>query len=149
MQNPVLLLPSTMQALQTASGAGAKAGVPDAVLELVHLRVSQINGCALCLSLDAPRVIASGPDGIERALLVAGWREAPCFDKAERAALALAEAVTRQADDPASVTDEIWADAAASFDEQQLAGLLVHISIVNVWNRLNASTRQQAGSFKL
>jgi alkylhydroperoxidase family enzyme len=149
MKNPVLVLPDAMKAFQAAGNTARTAGVPDATLDLIHLRVSQINGCALCLSLDVPKVTKSGDDGIERALLVAGWREAPCFDKAEQAALGLAEAVTRLADDPGVVSDEIWAEAAAHYDEKQLAALLIHIATINVWNRVNVSTRQPAGAFKL
>ena len=78
---------------------------------------------------------------------MAAWREAPWYSDAERAALALTEAVTRIADRPESITDEIWADAAEQYDESQLGGLLINIGAINVWNRLNAATRTLAGSW--
>jgi alkylhydroperoxidase family enzyme len=80
-------------------------------------------------------------------LTVAGWRDAPYFTDAERAALALAEAVTRLADRPDPVPDAIWDEAAKHYDERQLGALVLGISAVNVWNRLNVSTRQVAGEW--
>ena len=71
----------------------------------------------------------------------------PLVRDAERAALALTEATTRIADRPESITDEIWADAAEHYDEKQLSGLLLAIGAINVWNRLNAATRQLAGAY--
>ncbi len=75
------------------------------------------------------------------------WREAPYFTDAERAALALAEAVTRLADRPDPVPDEIWDEAARHYDEQGLAALLLSIATANVFNRLNLPTRQVAGAW--
>ena len=87
--------------------------------------------------------------GDGRAPLRAGrWREAPYYSDAERAALALAEGVTRLADHPDPVPDEIWAEAARHFDEQALAGLVLAIANQNLWNRLNVATRQVAGEWK-
>jgi alkylhydroperoxidase family enzyme len=88
---------------------------------------------------------AGEPD--ERIHTVAAWREAPYFSDAERAALALAEAVTRLSDRPDPVPDELWDEVRRHYDDGQLAALLVAIASVNVWNRLNAATRQVAGSF--
>ena len=82
----------------------------------------------------------------ERIFAVAAWREAPYFTDAERAALALAEAVTRLSDRTDPVPDAVWDEAARHYDEPALAALLVSIATVNVWNRLNAATRQVAGS---
>jgi alkylhydroperoxidase family enzyme len=78
---------------------------------------------------------------------VAAWRDAPYFTDAERAALALAEAVTRLSDRPDPVPDEIWDEATRHYDERALAGLLLAISLINVWNRLNVSTKQVAGEW--
>ena len=83
----------------------------------------------------------------ERVFAVAAWREAPYFTDAERAALALAEAVTRLSDRTDPVPDEIWDEAARHYDEQALAALIISIATVNAWNRLNASTRQVAGEW--
>jgi alkylhydroperoxidase family enzyme len=73
---------------------------------------------------------------------VAGWRHAPLFTEAERAALALTEAVTRLADREDAVPDAVWNEAARHFDERDLAALVIHIALVNFYNRLNVSTRQ-------
>jgi AhpD family alkylhydroperoxidase len=142
MKNPAFLLPDTMKALQ-ATHADSEKLVPAKILGLVHLRASQINGCAVCLDL---HVKLSEKDGEtdQRMFTVAGWRDAPYFTDAERAALALTEAVTLLA--TGGVPDDVWADAARHFDEKQLAALLVSISMVNVWNRLNIATRQIAGA---
>lgn len=77
---------------------------------------------------------------------VAGWRDASYFDGAERAALALAEAMTRLSDRSDPVPDDVYKEAAAHYDEQQLSGLLLSIAAINVWNRLNIATRQVAGA---
>lgn len=81
----------------------------------------------------------------ERLFAVAAWRDAPYFSDAERAALALTEAVTRLSDRADPVPDEIWNEAARHYDEQALGALLLAIALINVWNRLNVATRQVAG----
>ena len=83
----------------------------------------------------------------KRLVTVAAWRDAPYFTDAERAALALTEAVTRLSDRPDPVCDEVWNDAARHFDERTLGGLLLAIAAINVWNRLNVATRQVAGEW--
>jgi AhpD family alkylhydroperoxidase len=115
-------------------------------LALVHLRVSQINGCSYCVVNAAQQ--AEQADEAERLRLfaVAAWRDAPYFTDAERAALALTEAVTRLADRPNPVPDEVWNEAAVHFTEEELSALLTAIATVNVWNRMNVPTRQVAGS---
>jgi alkylhydroperoxidase family enzyme len=84
----------------------------------------------------------------ERVYPVAAWRDAPYFTDAERAALALAEAVTRVADRGEPVSDELWAEVSQHYDEQGVTALLVAITGVNVWNRLNAVTRQPADAWR-
>jgi len=78
---------------------------------------------------------------------VAARRDTPFFTEAERAALALAEAVTRLSDRPDPVPDEIWDEAARHYDEKELASLLLMIATTKVYNRLNVSTKQTAGSW--
>src|SRR5260370_31982153 len=80
-----------------------------------------------------------------RLATVAAWRDAPYFTDAERAALALTEAVTRLADRPDPVPDEIWDEAARHYDEAQLAALVLSIASINTWNRINVPTRQITG----
>jgi len=145
MKNPAFVVPGAMQALQALAASAEKGGVPKRTLSLIHLRVSQINGCAVCLDLHARGFHEEETN--ERLLTVAGWHDAPYFTDAERAALALAEAVTRLADRRDPVPDAIWEEAAKHYDERQLGALVVGISAVNVWNRLNVTTRQVAGEW--
>jgi AhpD family alkylhydroperoxidase len=148
MNHPAMVVPGAMDAMQALSKAAAGTGVPFATLKMVQLRASQINGCSFCVELHARELRKAG-ESEERIATVAAWREAPWFSDAERAALALTEALTRLADRPGSVTDEIWADAARHYDEPQLGGLLVDIGSINVWNRLNAATHQPAGAYEV
>jgi AhpD family alkylhydroperoxidase len=120
--------------------------LPEATGNLVHLRVSQINGCSACLDGGARTAHKAG-ESAERLFAVAAWREAPYFTDAERAALALAEAVTRLSDRSDPVPDEIWAEAARHYTEQELAALVLWIATANLFNRLNATTKQVAGAW--
>jgi AhpD family alkylhydroperoxidase len=120
--------------------------VPKVTLDLVHLRASQINGCSVCVDMHARDLRKEG-ESDERLFAVAAWRETPYFTDAERAALALAEAATRLADRSDPVPDDVWDEAARQYDEQQLAALTLSIAHVNLWNRLNATTRQIAGAW--
>jgi alkylhydroperoxidase family enzyme len=86
-------------------------------------------------------------DTDERLFAVAGWQQAPYFSSAERAALALDEAVTRLSDRADPVPDEIWDEAARHYNESALAALILWIAMTNVWNRLNVTTRQVAGEW--
>lgn len=144
MTNPVLVLPEALTAL-VALGRTAQSGtVPQSTHTLMHLRVSQINGCGVCVDMHARELRESG-ESAERIAAVAAWREAPYFTDAERAALDLAEAATRLSDRPDAVPDAVWDAAAARYDEKELAGLLVSIATINAFNRLNAASRQIAG----
>jgi AhpD family alkylhydroperoxidase len=146
MENPALKVPGAMEALLSLAKAASKAGVPKTTHDLVHLRASQINGCSVCVDLHA-RDLRKAGESDERMFAVAAWREAPYFTDAERAALALCEAVTRLADRPDPVPDDVWDEAARHYDEDQLGALVLTIAQINVWNRLNAATRQVAGSY--
>ena len=102
---------------------------------------------AASASTCTPATAKKGGETDERLFAVAAWRDAPYFTDAERAALALTEAVTRLSDRADPVPDEIWNEAARHYDEPALAALLLAIATVNVWNRLNGPTRQVAGSW--
>ncbi|MGV1789590.1 carboxymuconolactone decarboxylase family protein [Rhizobium sp. A37_96] len=143
MKNPVLVLPETLQALLAVSNSIKDRGLSETVMDLVHLRVSQINGCSVCTDMGFRKLQKAG-EAMERIVGVSAWREMPYFSDAERAALALGEAVTRLADRPDAVTDEIWSEAARHYDEKALSALIVSIAIDNVWNRLNSTVRQPA-----
>ena len=147
LKNPARLLPGAQKAIQDLTASCQQAGVPAAVMEFVHLRTSQINGCSFCVDY-AWRGRKKGSEEEDRRLFaVAAWRETPYFTSAERAALALAESVTRLADRPDPVPDEVWDEAARHFDEKQLAAIVLWVSVTNVYNRVNASTRQPAGTW--
>ncbi|MFE7275788.1 carboxymuconolactone decarboxylase family protein [Streptomyces sp. NPDC057623] len=122
--------------------------LPAATQELVALRVSQINGCAACLDMHTKEAAAAGETSV-RLNLVAAWREATVFTDAERAALELAEQGTRVADAASGVSDEVWANAAKHYDEEQLTALVLLTSFMNSVNRLNIITRQPAGTYEV
>ena len=145
MKNPIMLLPEALPALLALNKA-SESNLPPTTRKLVHLRASQINGCSVCVDMHA-RELKKSNESDERLFAVAAWRDAPYFTDAERAALALTEAVTRLSDRPDPVPDEIWNDAARHYDEPALAALIVQIALINVFNRLNVPTRQVAGSF--
>jgi AhpD family alkylhydroperoxidase len=142
--HPAFALPKALETLQSLSKVVQRSGVPAKTVELVSLRASQINGCAVCL-VQHPKIMRKLGETDDRIFAVAAWREAPYFTEAERAALALTEAVTRVADKADPVPDEIWDEAARHYSETELAGLLLAITNINTWNRLNAATRQVAG----
>jgi AhpD family alkylhydroperoxidase len=144
MANPAVMIPGAMEALQALHAAVESCGVPERTLELMNIRASQINGCAVCLDMH-PKLAKKAGASDSQINGVAAWREMPYFDDAEQAALGLVEAATRLADRPDAVSDEIWDEAARHYDEKQLAGLTLSIAGINVWNRLNATTRQIAG----
>jgi AhpD family alkylhydroperoxidase len=144
--NPAMLFPEAMQHLQALSQVSEQSGVPSKTLALMHLRASQINGCAVCIDLHV-RFPQYKEESMERLLAVAAWRDAPFFTDAERAALALTEAVTRLSDREDPVPDAVWEWAAKHYNEKELGGLLLTIATVNVWNRLNVATRQVAGEW--
>jgi len=145
MKNPAMLNPEAMQAIMALAESAESGGVPMSTLALVHLRASQVNGCSVCVDL-AWR-FKKAEDTNERLFAAAAWRDAPFFTEAERAALALAESVTRLSDRPDPVPDEVWNEAARHYSEPQLVSLLLWISVTNVWNRLNVATRQVAGEW--
>ena len=145
MPNPAMVL-GAMEPFQALFKAVYTGGVDQATLELVHLRASQINGCSACVDSGARSARKAG-ETEERLATVAAWREAPYFSDAERAALALAEAATRLADRPDPVPDEVWDAAAAHYDEKGLAAIVFMIALTNLFNRVNATTRQVAGAW--
>ncbi|AGS24921.1 carboxymuconolactone decarboxylase protein (plasmid) [Rhizobium etli] len=147
MGNPALVLPEAMQALNALSKVPTETGLSPKLLELVNLRASQINGCSVCID-GHWRVARKHGETDERLFAVAGWRDAPYYSEAERAALALTEAVTRTSDRADPVPDEIWDEATRHYDGRSLAALVIAIANINVWNRLNIATRQIAGAWK-
>jgi AhpD family alkylhydroperoxidase len=121
-------------------------GVPRQTLELVHMRASQINGCNACIASGIKSAETIGLSS-ERLLALPAWRESALYDDAERAAFGLAEAMTRLADHPDAVTNEIWAEAAEHFDERALSALVSMIALTNFFNRVNTTLRVQPGAW--
>jgi AhpD family alkylhydroperoxidase len=144
MTNPALLLPDALEAALALAFA-AKGDLPQRTVELVHLRASQINGCGVCVDMHTKGAKREGETD-ERLHAVAAWRDTPYFSEAERAALALAESVTRLSDRPDPVPDEVWDEAVRYYDDVALASLLATIGVINLFNRFNVPTRQVAGS---
>ena len=145
MKSPAVIIPDAMTAIRSLNEAVQQGGVPQRTLDLVHLRASQINGCAVCLGA----AVKARTDGEtdERLFTLSAWRETPYFSDAERAALALTEAVTRLSDRTDPVPDEIWDEAVGHYDEKQMAALVLWIATVNVFNRVNVATRQVPGQW--
>jgi len=140
-------VPEALEAMLALGKAAYKGGVPRTTHMLVHLRASQINGCSFCVEMHSRELREAG-ESEERIATVAAWRESPYFTEGERAALALTEAATRLSDRSDPVPDETWDEAARCYDDAQLASLVLSITAINAWNRLNVTTRQPAGSWR-
>ncbi|MFI1582669.1 carboxymuconolactone decarboxylase family protein [Embleya sp. NPDC020630] len=136
-----------MKHLIAAGKALSDSTVPAATRELVMLRASQINGCAGCIDMHTKDAAHAGESSVRLNLVVA-WREATVFTDAERAALELAEQGTRIADAADGVPDEVWANAAKYYDEDQLADLVAQIAVINAFNRGNVMVRTPAGDYR-
>lgn len=145
MNNPALVLPDAMQALQ-ALDKSTEDRLPYTTQKLIHLRASQINGCSACVDMHSRELKKAGEKD-QRIFAVAAWRETPFYTDAERAALALTESVTRLSDQSDPVPDHVWNDAKRHYDESELAALVVTISLINVWNRFNVSVKQPVGAW--
>jgi AhpD family alkylhydroperoxidase len=143
MPNPAFAVDGAMDALNAVAKSIVRARIP-VPRELMHLRASQINGCSVCVDMHAKAARKAG-ESEERVFAVAAWRETRYFSDAERAALALTEALTRMADRADQVPDAIWNAAAEHFDQTQLGALVLDIATTNLWNRLNVATGQVAG----
>jgi AhpD family alkylhydroperoxidase len=147
MSNPAMMIPQAMQALYALGKTTENAGVPKTTLLLVTLRASQINGCSLCVDMHSAELKQAG-ESDQRIYAVSAWRDAPFYTDPERAALALTEAVTRLADRADPVPDDLWNGTRRYYDERACAALLLAIGLINVWNRLNAATRQVASEWR-
>jgi len=145
-KNPAMLLPDATQALMALNSTVEKSGLSRTVVGLVHLRISQVNGCSVCVDIGWRQLKRAGETD-QRLFTVSAWRDTPYFTDAERAALALAEAATRIADSAEPVPDDVWNQAAVHFNERTLAALTLSIALTNTWNRLNIATRQISGDW--
>jgi AhpD family alkylhydroperoxidase len=148
-KSPAMTVLGALEALVALTKSVEKCSVPRTTLELMNLRASQINGCSVCLDLHS-RALKKIGEKDERIIAVAAWREAPCYSDAERAALAalaLTEAATRLNDRADPVPEEIWREASKHYNESTLGALVMSIGLINLWNRLNAATRQVGGEW--
>ncbi|MBD0383058.1 carboxymuconolactone decarboxylase family protein [Paenibacillus sedimenti] len=129
--------PEAFQAMLRLEKFVAESGIDHTLLELIKLRASQINGCAFCLNMHAQDARSQG-ESEQRIYLLNAWREAPYYTDAERAALALTEAVTRISE--AGVPQAIYDEARRHFDGKQFTAILMAINTINCWNRLAITT---------
>lgn len=150
MNNPAMLLPDALPALQNMAKIIAKAAqksdLPMRTIHLVYLRASQINGCSVCVGLHVHDAKNAGETD-ERLFATAAWRDAPYFTDAERAALELAESATRLSDRADPVPDAVWNEVSKYYNEPARAALVLAIGSINLWNRLNVTTKQVAGEW--
>jgi AhpD family alkylhydroperoxidase len=147
LKNPAAIVPEAMAPLQALGQLlGQLQGPPARALSLAMLRVSQLNGCALCLDGSCMMLKKFG-ETEERLFAVSAWRESARFTAPERAALSLAEAMTRMSDRSDPVPDAVWDEAARHFDERELSFLVLGIAAQNLYNRINVTTRQVAADW--
>jgi AhpD family alkylhydroperoxidase len=131
----------------SASKAAESGVVPQSTAELVKIRASQINGCAVCLDMHTKDAAHAGETPV-RLNMIAAWREATVFTDAERAALAVTEEGTRIADGAGGVSDETWELARRHFDDDQLVAIVSLVALINAYNRMNAIPRIPAGDYE-
>lgn len=160
MENPSLVVPGALQPLLDLTKVIGKVGVPQTTLDLVRLRVSEINGRVYLLTDESGTEADESADqsakepekqqvkADERLPLVATWRSESCFTDAERSALEMAEAVTLMTDPQDMASDAVWEDAAQYYSDEQLGALVMHIGLVNLWNRVNVATRQEPAAWR-
>lgn len=132
--------PGGVKALGGVYAHVMQSGLDPILVDLVYLRVSQINGCAYCLEMHTTDLIKKGVTPVKLALLQAWHESGPVFTEREKAALAWAESVTRVAD--THVPDDVFNMAAAVFSETELADLTIAIGLMNAYNRLAISFRR-------
>lgn len=138
---------SFVKKFNAAGMAVTESGLPKTIQELVKIRASQINGCGMCTDMHTKDAAHAG-ETQQRLNLVAAWREATVFTEAERAALALTEEGTRIADAATGVSADVWDHARKHFDDDELAGLITLIAVINGYNRLNVLAGTPAGDYE-
>ncbi len=137
--------PGVLHAMLGLSKYLSQSGLEPALLDLINLRASQINGCAYCIDMHWKDLRAAG-ENEQRLYGLDAWQESPYYTDRERAALAWTEAVTRLAD--GHVPDAVFEEARRFFSETELADLTLGIVAINGWNRLNIAFRTPAGAYE-
>ncbi|MDA8192524.1 MAG: carboxymuconolactone decarboxylase family protein [Thermaerobacter sp.] len=138
------ILPQAYQALRGLDQATGDLGLDKALLELVKVRVSQINRCAFCIDMHTKDARALG-ESEQRLYGLSAWRETPYYSERERAALAWAESVTLLID---SVPDRLYEETRKWFADDELVGLTLAVVAINSWNRFAISFRTLPGSYR-
>lgn len=138
--------PAAFKAMLGLEACTRESGLEHSLLELVKMRVSQINGCAYCLDMHSKDARAAG-ETEQRLHLLAAWREAPFYTPRERAALAWAEAVSLVASN--DLADALYAEVRAQFDEKAMVDLTLAIIAINGWNRLAIGFRVEVGGYQV
>ena len=144
--NPVMTVPNVLPNLLSLGEAIKAVDLDAELLELIHMRASQINSCSMCLDLAGSGLtkLATAP---EKMYSIAAWAQSPHFDDREKAVLKATEEVTRMGDGAGGLSDATFDDLATPFDEPQIAAIILNIRLVNFWNRVNDSTHQVPGSW--
>jgi AhpD family alkylhydroperoxidase len=135
--------PELAKKLFELSLATKKSSLGNTILDLVNIRASQLNGCALCLDMHCKEAKIHGEREL-RIYHVPIWRESTLFSDAERAALEWTETVTKLSEH--GVSDEVYDRVRAQFSETQISELTFAVGVINMWNRLNISFRVVPGS---
>ncbi len=125
--------PDAIQAMRALSNYSKNSGLGPTLIELINMRVSQINGCAFCLAMHYTDARKNGETEARLSMLPA-WREAPLYSERERAALAWTEALTHIG--PEAAPDELYTDVRRHFSEEEMVKLSLAIAVINSWNRL-------------
>ncbi|MBP3966569.1 carboxymuconolactone decarboxylase family protein [Paenibacillus lignilyticus] len=143
--NYMKVQPESLQTLLKLEGYVKKSGLEEKLLELIKLRASQLNGCAYCLDMHTKDARAMG-ETEQRLYLLNAWREAPFYTEAERAALALTEAVTKISE--GGVSQALYEQVREYYDEAEYVDLIMAINAINCWNRMAISTAMVPGDYQ-
>jgi AhpD family alkylhydroperoxidase len=119
--------------------------LPSPLHDLVTVRASQLNGCAVCIDMHWKDGRAAG-ESEERLYMLGAWRESPLYTERERAALELCEAMTLISE--RNVPDDVWERVRAEFGEEEVANLIFAITAINAWNRLMITARVEPGHYE-
>jgi AhpD family alkylhydroperoxidase len=125
--------PEAYQAMRTLSTYSKNSGLGPTLIELINMRVSQINGCAFCLAMHFADARKNG-ESEARLHLLPAWRETPLYTERERAALAWAEALTHIG--PEAAPDSLYEEVRRHFSEEEMVKLSLAVAVINSWNRL-------------
>ena len=139
------LVPHVNKAMGTLDAAARKISLEPALLELVRLRASQINGCAYCIDMHTHDARVAG-ETEQRLYCLSAWRECPFYTDRERAALEWTEAVTLVSQ--THVPDDVYERVRAHYPEKEIVDLTIAVGMINMWNRVAISFRAEPGKYQ-